>query len=178
MPDLLVRSFAPLLLAFQSCFTQPSFREREPQARQHQSGTNLEPVSYTERRIRGLEPKYPFSQPNHATASARRCLCSWAATHGRNLLSSRPVMVQGILVDIEPQAGALRHLDFAFFEAVQFPRIQNFERRRPLFLWKQWRRGQGQLLQRRAPGCVGLYAPRHEQPKGSMPDTWLVERLA
>lgn len=25
MPDLLVRSFAPLLLAFQSCFTQPSF---------------------------------------------------------------------------------------------------------------------------------------------------------
>src|SRR6516225_3310733 len=26
MPDLLVRSFAPLLLAFQSCFTQPSFR--------------------------------------------------------------------------------------------------------------------------------------------------------
>ena len=26
MPDLLVRSFAPLLLAFQSCFTQPSFQ--------------------------------------------------------------------------------------------------------------------------------------------------------
>jgi len=26
MPDLLVRSFAPFLLAFQSCFTQPSFR--------------------------------------------------------------------------------------------------------------------------------------------------------
>ena len=26
MPDLLVRSFAPLLLAFQPCFTQPSFR--------------------------------------------------------------------------------------------------------------------------------------------------------
>jgi hypothetical protein len=26
MPDLLVRSFAPLLLAFQSCSTQPSFR--------------------------------------------------------------------------------------------------------------------------------------------------------
>jgi hypothetical protein len=26
MPDLLVHSFAPLLLAFQSCFTQPSFR--------------------------------------------------------------------------------------------------------------------------------------------------------
>jgi DDE superfamily endonuclease len=26
VPDLLVRSFAPLLLAFQSCFTQPSFR--------------------------------------------------------------------------------------------------------------------------------------------------------
>ena len=25
MPDLLLRSFAPLLLAFQSCFTQPSF---------------------------------------------------------------------------------------------------------------------------------------------------------
>jgi len=25
MPDLLVRSFAPFLLAFQSCFTQPSF---------------------------------------------------------------------------------------------------------------------------------------------------------
>src|SRR5712692_10386826 len=25
MPDLLVHSFAPLLLAFQSCFTQPSF---------------------------------------------------------------------------------------------------------------------------------------------------------
>ena len=25
MPNLLVRSFAPLLLAFQSCFTQPSF---------------------------------------------------------------------------------------------------------------------------------------------------------
>ena len=25
MPDLLVRSFAPLLLAFQPCFTQPSF---------------------------------------------------------------------------------------------------------------------------------------------------------
>jgi DDE superfamily endonuclease len=26
MPDLLVHSFAPLLLAFQPCFTQPSFR--------------------------------------------------------------------------------------------------------------------------------------------------------
>ena len=26
MPDLLVQSFAPLLLAFQPCFTQPSFR--------------------------------------------------------------------------------------------------------------------------------------------------------
>ena len=25
MPDLLVRSFAPLLLTFQSCFTQPTF---------------------------------------------------------------------------------------------------------------------------------------------------------
>jgi hypothetical protein len=25
MPDLLVRSFSPLLLAFQPCFTQPSF---------------------------------------------------------------------------------------------------------------------------------------------------------
>jgi len=26
MPDLLLHSFAPLLLAFQPCFTQPSFR--------------------------------------------------------------------------------------------------------------------------------------------------------
>jgi hypothetical protein len=25
MPDLLVRSFAPLLLAFQPCFTRPNF---------------------------------------------------------------------------------------------------------------------------------------------------------
>jgi hypothetical protein len=69
MPDLLVRSFTPLLRAFQPCFTQPSFC----------FGLRLDSL---------LRP--PFSHPSHSVRS------NWAVSNTTALFTASSVRHAGI----------------------------------------------------------------------------------
>src|ERR1017187_10773419 len=88
------------------------------------------------------------------------------------------VVLDSLFVKVQSHPRALGNLNLTVTKSVEFPLVQNLERRRPLLLRKEGRCRESQFFEWCSPRGVCLDPPGHIQPKGSVTDAWLVKCLA